>query len=140
MPSLVLISLGGSVTRKGTINYTQQADGTIIKAPANALNPSLPFSAVNAPYYNQLRELVVSHTGLEIGATIILDYTIETKPGFAATQEFLHRFNDPSPIDDYTLTVSAPGELTWHGGMINGKEINFIWQTIKEKCVNNEGT
>ena len=104
-------------------NYTQQADGTIIKAPANALNPSLPFSAVNAPYYNQLRELVVSHTGLEIGATIILDYTIETKPGFAATQEFLHRFNDPSPIDDYTLTVSAPGELTWHGGMINGKEI-----------------
>lgn len=104
-------------------NYTQQADGTIIKAPANALNPSLPFSAVNAPYYNQLRELVVSHTGLEIGATIILDYTIETKPGFVAAHEFLHHFNDPSPIDDYTLTVSAPCELTWHGGMVNGKEI-----------------
>ena len=66
-------------------SYTTQADGTVIKTPSNAFNEVLPFSAANAPAFNHLKELVVTHTGLELGATIYLDYTLTTKPADKST-------------------------------------------------------
>ena len=50
-------------------SYTIQKDGTIIKTPANAFNYVLPSMAAKAPDYNKLPELVITHTGLELGAT-----------------------------------------------------------------------
>ena len=66
--------------QKLTINecYTRQVDGTIITAPANAFNEVLPRHSADAPAYNHLKEMVVTHTGLELGATAFLDYTITT--------------------------------------------------------------
>ena len=49
--------------------YTIQSDGTRIDAPANAFNEVLPSAAANSSAYNGLREMVVTHTGLETGAT-----------------------------------------------------------------------
>ena len=46
-------------------SVTVKENGENIPAPANALNEVLPGFASNAPYYNCLREMVVSHTGLE---------------------------------------------------------------------------
>lgn len=63
-------------------SYTRQKDGNIVKTPANALVEVLPSAAANAPAFNALREMVVVHTGLELGATIYLDYSITTKPGY----------------------------------------------------------
>ena len=45
--------------------YTIQSDGTRIDAPANAFNEVLPSAAANSSAYNGLREMVVTHTGLE---------------------------------------------------------------------------
>lgn len=63
-----------------TINesYTRQVDGSITKSPDNAFNEVLPRSAADAPAYNHLREMVVTHVGMERGATAFLDYTIST--------------------------------------------------------------
>ena len=57
-------------------SYTKQKDGTIIKTPDNAFVEVLPRNAADAPAYNHLKEMVVVHTGLELGATIYLDYTV----------------------------------------------------------------
>ena len=61
-------------------SYTKQKDGTIIKTPDNAFVEVLPRNAADAPAYNHLKEMVVVHTGLELGATIYLDYTVTSKP------------------------------------------------------------
>lgn len=49
-------------------SYTRQKDGTIVKTPENALLEVLPSAAADAPAYNGLKEMVVVHTGLELGA------------------------------------------------------------------------
>ena len=57
--------------------YTLSPDGTTrTDVPENALNEVLPAAATNAPAFNFLRELVITHTALEPGATIFLDYTV----------------------------------------------------------------
>lgn len=56
--------------------YTIMADGTRVDVPENAFNEVLPKAAENAPVFNFLRELVITHTALEPGATIFLDYSI----------------------------------------------------------------
>ena len=94
--------------------HTVQADETVIPLPPNALNEVLPSSAADAPAYNHMKEMVITHTGLEPGAIISLDYTITTKPGFPGSGDIFRRFNDVSPVKDYTLTVEVPAskELT----------------------------
>ena len=63
-------------------SYTRQKDGTIVKTPENAFVEVLPSVAADAPAYNGLKEMVVVHTGLELGATIYLDYSVVTRPGY----------------------------------------------------------
>ena len=94
---------------KGDIkSVTTMADGRRVPSPDNAFNLVLPRFAANAPAYNHLREMVVTHTGLERNATIELDYTLESKPGF-----FTHLMNDViltehSPINQLTVRVVVP--------------------------------
>lgn len=63
-------------------SYTRQKDGTIVKTPENALLEVLPSAAADALAYNGLKEMVVVHTGLELGATIYLDYSVVTRPEY----------------------------------------------------------
>lgn len=57
--------------------YTIMADGvTRVDVPENALNSVLPRCAADAPAFNFLQELVITHTALEPGATIFLDYSV----------------------------------------------------------------
>ncbi len=57
--------------------YTIMADGsTRVDVPENAFNTVLPRCAADAPAFNFLRELVITHTALEPGATIFLDYSV----------------------------------------------------------------
>ena len=102
--------------------YTKQKDGTIIKAPNNAFNPSLPSFAVDAPAYNNLTEMVVTHTGLELGCTVYLDYTITSKPGFLASQDVYKVMNEMSPIKDYQITITSSQPLTYEQTIKPGVE------------------
>ena len=89
-------------------SYTRQVDGTIIETPANAFVEVLPSAAANAPAYNGLREMVVVHTGLELGATIYLDYTLTTDAGALPALDIFEQVEELSPIKYYELSVSVP--------------------------------
>lgn len=89
-------------------SYTRQKDGTIIKTPSNAFVEVLPQSAADAPAYNALKELVVVHTGLDLGSTIYLDYTITSKPGYLPELDMLCPIKELSPIDEFTCTINVP--------------------------------
>ena len=89
-------------------SYTKQKDGTIIKTPDNAFVEVLPRNAADAPAYNHLKEMVVVHTGLELGATIYLDYTVTSKPGYLPEVDVFEELLQSSPVKEYTLTIVIP--------------------------------
>lgn len=111
-----------------TINesYTKQTDGTIVKTPANAFVEVLPRAAANAPAYNGLKEMVIVHTGLELGATIYLDYTLKTKPGYLPALDILEPICQSSPVRDYSISISVPKDKPLFACLLNpevkGKE------------------
>ena len=88
--------------------YTIQADRTRIEAPFNAFNEVLPRFAADAPAHNHLREMVVTHTGLEIGATAYLEYTLHTKAGYHPEFDQVLALQESSPIKEYRVSVSLP--------------------------------
>ena len=89
-------------------SYTKQKDGTIIRTPDNAFVEVLPSLAADAPAFNQLKEMVVVHTGLDLGCTIYLDYSIVTRPGFYPELDLLETVQQTSPVKNCTLTISVP--------------------------------
>jgi len=88
--------------------YTIMRDGQKVVVPDNAFNEVLPRAARNAPPYNRLRELVITHTGLEVGATIYLDYTIKTRAGFMQTFMGREYIKDIVPISEKKLVIRVP--------------------------------
>lgn len=89
-------------------SYTKQKDGNIVKTPDNAFVEVLPRTAADAPAYNNLKEMVVVHTGLELGATIYLDYTLTSKPGYLPELDIYDELLQTSPVKEYTISLSAP--------------------------------
>ena len=79
-------------------SYTRQKDGNIVKTPENAFVEVLPSAAADAPAYNGLKEMVVVHTGLELGATIYLDYSVITRPGYLPELDVCEQIEELSPI------------------------------------------
>lgn len=100
-------------------SYTVQKDGSKIETPANAFVEVLPSSAANAPAYNHLKEMVVVHTGLELGATIVLDYSIITKPEMTGELDVFAMVKELSPIEDFRFTVKVPENKPLHYELIN---------------------
>ena len=90
--------------------YTRQADGTIVKAPDNAFNEVLPAFAADAPAYNHLTEMVVTHTGLEIGATIYLDYTLTTGVGFYPFLDVAETLEEHAPVTECEVSITLPAD------------------------------
>ncbi len=87
---------------------TTMADGRKVPSPENAFNEVLPFPAHGFADFSHLREMVVTHTGLERGAVIELNYRLHTKAGFLPAfsgQEVLSR---DFPVERYSLTVTIP--------------------------------
>lgn len=109
--------------------YTRQKDGKIVRLPDNALVEVLPSAAADAPAFNHLKEMVVVHTGLELGATIVLDYSILTRP--SETREPLEIYEplpQSSPVKEFTLTVNYP------------KDVPFIYSIANEADNHREQT
>lgn len=106
-------------TLKINESYTKQQDGTIIKTPDNAFVEVLPKNAADAPAYNHLKEMVVVHTGLELGATIYLDYTLTSKPGYLPELDIFEAIQHDSPIREYTLTMVTPSDKTLNYTLAN---------------------
>ena len=100
-------------------SYTVQKNGNIVRTPENAFVEVLPSVAANAPAYNHLKEMVVVHTGLELGATIVLDYSIISKGGRTGELDIFSPVRELSPISDFTFTVNVPESKTLHYELLN---------------------
>lgn len=87
---------------------TTMKDGRKVQSPANAFNEVLPASAHFFAHYSHLREMVVTHTGLERGAVIDLHYRLTTKPGFMPYFSGREFITDRFPIQRLVLKVSVP--------------------------------
>lgn len=100
-------------------SYTQQKDGTIVKTPDNAFVEVLPSVAADAPAYNRLKEMVVVHTGLELGATIYLDYSIISKPGYLPALDVCCPVRELSPIKEFICTIETEKSPLLHYELLN---------------------
>ncbi len=107
--------------QKLTINIsrTTHQDGKVVEAPFNAFNEVLPEFAAGAPPYNGLREMVVTHPGLEVGAVVELDYTITTKPGFYPGLMADEVLTESSPIKERELIVHVPSGTAMNYQVLN---------------------
>lgn len=122
-------------------SYTRQKDGTVIKTPSDALVEVLPSSAANAPAYNHLKEMVVVHTGLELGATIYLDYSIVSKAGYLPELDVCCPVKELSPVKEFIFRLNVPAGKSVRYELLNAsaKPViaqgngmkSFIW-TLKD--------
>ena len=115
-------------------SYTVQADGTIIRTPENAFNYVLPSVAAKAPDYNKLTELVISHTGLELGATAYLEYTVTTQPGAYSTLDVEEIIGVPgADIDKYQVIINVPEGTSFRWSLTDSnvkpvvKNGKYVW-------------
>ena len=67
--------------------------------------------------------MVVVHTGLELGATIYLDYSVITRPGYLPELDVCEQIEELSPIREYVLSVSVPENKPLHYELLNGKAV-----------------
>ncbi|MEI6575509.1 MAG: DUF3857 domain-containing protein [Bacteroidota bacterium] len=107
--------------QKFTLGYsfTFMKDGTRITTPENAFNEVLPRFAANAPAYNNLKEKVITHTGLEIGSTIVLDYSITSSEAFLPGLMVVDGLTDLSPVNALTVVVRIPKGKDWTYKILN---------------------
>lgn len=103
--------------------YTIQKDGTRIDAPDNAFNEVLPSAAANSAAYNGLREMVVTHTGLETGATATLSYSIKGLPGGTPVLDIDRVIPvQGANIKEYKVVVNLPdGDMKLRWSLDGGK-------------------
>ncbi len=99
--------------------YTIMKDGKKVVVPDNAFNEVLPRAAAHSAPYNRLRELVITHTGLEVGATIYLDYTLKTKAGFMSTFMGEEIIRDIVPINEKEVIIRIPEGKELHYKVLN---------------------
>ena len=89
-------------------DYTLMADGKKIVAPQNSFNEVLPGFAANAPAYNSLREMVITHTALERNATVNLDYEIHTVQGAFPAMMGNELLAENEPVKNLEIRVRLP--------------------------------
>lgn len=99
--------------------YTIMADSTKVVTPPNAFNEVLPFEAAHSASNNFLREMVVTHTALEIGAIIYLDYTITSIIGFLPALMGNEIIEESSPVQEMEVLVKVPTDVELYHKMYN---------------------
>jgi hypothetical protein len=117
--------------------YTVMADGKKVVTPPNAFNEVLPRYAANAPVFNHLKEMVITHTALEIGATLYLDYTLTSKSGFYPYLMGQEDIYESNPVLSYDFTIRVPEGIPLNYRLyhlsgepaisMDGKNRSFSW-------------
>jgi len=87
---------------------TTMANGRKVASPANAFNEVLPFAAHGFADFAGLREMVVTHIGLEREAVVDLKYRIHTQAGFLPVFSGREILNRDFPVDKYRLEINVP--------------------------------
>ena len=100
---------------------TTMVSGRKVKSPENAFNEVLPQFAPNAPAFNHLREMVVTHTGIEPGATIDFAYTVHTKRDFMPAMMANEVLPTTAPVKELDIVVKIPITQTLSYQLFNAK-------------------
>ncbi|MCP5106743.1 MAG: DUF3857 domain-containing protein, partial [bacterium] len=87
---------------------TTMKDGKKVPSTPNAFNEVLPRDAHNFAHYSHLREMVVTHLGLEREAVIEMHYRLKTKPGFMPYLSAREYIADRFPTDRLVLKIWVP--------------------------------
>jgi len=117
--------------------YTTNAENQIIKTPENGYNEVLPTFCQDSKAYSNLREMVVSHTGLGRNAVIKCTYNITTAIGKTPILMGMEELQTDCPIDNLTIVVKVPPKIKLHYKLLNltseptidqGKDFDtYIW-------------
>jgi len=93
-----------------TVNevYTIQKDGTRVNMPQNAFVYQLPSECADCGRFNHMRELAMVHTGMELGCTIVVDYTIHRRYNFIHENIPLKR---DCPVDKLEVIVNYNNDI-----------------------------
>lgn len=102
-------------------SVTTQVDGTKVPSPGNAYNEVLPRFAAGAPAFNHLREMVVTHAGLEIGCTVNFDYELKSKEGYVPFLNENLLLAEESPIQEMKVVVKIPESKELNYKVLNAK-------------------
>lgn len=129
--------------------YTIMADGKKTPSPENAFNEVLPRQAANFPDYSHLKEMVITHTGLEVGATIYLDYNLKTSAEMFNGFSFKEMLRKRVPVQNLKVIVHTPDdyELDYRvNNLRTGPEIEeteggntYTWQFKSLEPIPQEG-
>ncbi len=112
---------------------TTMADGRKVASPANAFNEVLPRAAHGFADFSHLREMVVTHTGLERGAIVELKYRIHTKAGFLPVFSGREVLARDFPVDKYMLEIIVPAGRELHCQVFNMKPMVKVHSGAAEK-------
>lgn len=101
---------------------TETAEGKMVASPDNAFNEVLPRFAAGAPPYHHLREMVVTHTGLEKNSTIFVDYTIHSDAGYKPFMMENTVLRESSPVRELVIKVRFPKDKELNYQLLNAEE------------------
>ena len=114
------------------------ADGSKVITPPNAFNEVLPRDAAFSATANHMKEMVVTHTATEMGATIFLDYTLTSAKGYLPGFMGNVLIQESSPIAELEVIVRIPSDQELNHRMIGlrtGPEIKieanqkvYVWK------------
>ncbi|MFZ1731252.1 MAG: DUF3857 domain-containing protein [Bacteroidota bacterium] len=107
-------------------SITTMKDGQKVESPFNAYNEVLPGFAAGAAPYLGLKEMVVTHTGVEAGAVIDFSYRLTTKPGMMPGLMGKVVIGSRSPITDLTVRVVTPTNVALESAMVRGGQVPQI--------------
>lgn len=112
-------------------SLTTQANGEQVVSPLNAFNEVLPRFAAGAPVFNHLREMVVTHAGLELGCVVNFDYELKSEKGYIPFLNENILLAENSPVHKMKIVVKVP-----EGKVLNYKLLN---STVEPKIVTKKG-
>ncbi len=108
------------------ISVTETKEGKKIPSPDNAYNELLPRFASGAPSFSHLREMVVTHTGLEKNSTINLKYQISSNKDFMPFLTGDEILEQSSPVKEMVIKVRIPKDKELKYQLINaGEKLNI---------------
>lgn len=99
--------------------YTTNAENQTINTPENGYNEVLPTFCQDSKAYSNLREMVVSHTGLERNAVIKCTYNITTASGKTPFLMGMEELQADCPIDNLTIVVKVQPKMKLHYKLLN---------------------
>jgi hypothetical protein len=99
--------------------YTIMADGKKVVSPSNAFNEVLPGFAANAPAYNNLREMVITHPGTERNAVLNLDYQLHSDKGFYPALMGNDLLAEYEPVKELTIKIRVPVSVKLNFSLLN---------------------